>query len=71
MMPPHSCRHGLVGLTKAPLEYAQAGVRINVVYPGFIHTLMVERAFDLLSRDNPHVATQGAALHPVGRPGTP
>jgi NAD(P)-dependent dehydrogenase (short-subunit alcohol dehydrogenase family) len=62
----------VVGLTKtAALEYAQAGIRINAVYPGFIHTPMVKRAFDLLSRHNPHVATRLAALHPVGRLGPP
>lgn len=32
---------------------------------------MVEQAFDLLSRDNPHIATQVAALHPVGQLGAP
>jgi NAD(P)-dependent dehydrogenase (short-subunit alcohol dehydrogenase family) len=32
---------------------------------------MVEQAFDLLSRDNPHIAIQVAALHPVGRLGAP
>jgi NAD(P)-dependent dehydrogenase (short-subunit alcohol dehydrogenase family) len=53
------------------LEYAPAGIRINAVCPGFIHTPMVEQAFDLLSRDNPHIATQVAALHPVGRLGAP
>jgi NAD(P)-dependent dehydrogenase (short-subunit alcohol dehydrogenase family) len=65
-------KHGVVGLTKtAALKYAPAGIRINAVCPGFIHTPMVEQAFELLSRDNPHAATQVAALYPIGRLGTP
>ena len=65
-------KHGVVGLTKAAaLEYAHVGIRINAVCPGFIHTAMVERVLDLLSRENPHVTAQVTALHPIGRLGTP
>src|SRR5262249_14895169 len=65
-------KHGVVGLNKtAALEYAQAGIRINAVCPGFIHSAMVERVIDLLSRENPHVTAQVTALHPIGRMGTP
>ena len=65
-------KHGVIGLTKtAALEYAQAGIRINAVCPGFIHTAMVERVIGLLSQENPHVTAQVTALHPVGRMGTP
>jgi NAD(P)-dependent dehydrogenase (short-subunit alcohol dehydrogenase family) len=65
-------KHGVVGLTKtAALEYAQAGLRINAVCPGFIRTPLVERFFELTSRENPHISEQVTALHPIGRLGTP
>jgi len=65
-------KHGVVGLTKtAALEYAQAGLRINAVCPGFIRTPMVERFAELASRDNPHITEQVTALHPIGRLGAP
>jgi NAD(P)-dependent dehydrogenase (short-subunit alcohol dehydrogenase family) len=56
-------KHGVVGLTKtAALEYAQAGLRINAVCPGFIRTPMVERFAELASRENPHITEQVTAL---------
>jgi len=62
-----SAKHGLLGLTRtAALEYANAGIRINAVCPGFIETPMLERA-NLLS--DPALRQQIEALHPVGRLG--
>ena len=55
-----SAKHGVVGMTKtAALEYAQRGIRVNSVGPGFIHT-------PLLSQE---IAAGVAHLHPTGRLG--
>lgn len=61
-------KHGIVGLTKtAALEYATAGIRINAVCPGVIHTPMVERFI----RGAPEAEAQFTAMEPVGRMGEP
>ncbi len=61
-------KHGVVGLTKtAALEYARAGIRVNAVCPGVIHTPMVERLFG----KQPHWGETVQALEPVGRMGKP
>ena len=66
-------KHGVVGLTKtAALDYAQQGVRINAVCPGYIHTPMVDQALSEFPEDQ--VAAVEAMLigrEPIGRMGTP
>ena len=57
-------KHGVVGLTKAAaLEYAEKGIRINAVGPGYIHTPLVEKT---LAADALNALK---ALHPMGRLG--
>ena len=61
-------KHGVNGLTKsASLEYAQEGIRINAVCPGFIQTPLLERYVN----NDPELEAQLVQLEPVGRIGTP
>jgi NAD(P)-dependent dehydrogenase (short-subunit alcohol dehydrogenase family) len=57
-------KHAVVGLTKAAaLQYATAGIRINVVAPGAIQTDLFEAVTD-------EAKAYLAGLHPIGRIGT-
>ena len=60
-------KHGVVGLTKtAALEYAQQGIRVNAVCPGYIETPMTEPG-----RKDPARVAQILAQEPIGRMGSP
>ena len=61
-----AAKHGVIGLTKtAAIEYAKHGIRINSIGPAFIDT-------PLLSNNLDAATLAGiAAMHPVGRLGTP
>ncbi len=60
-----AAKHGVVGLTKtAALEYAEAGIRVNAVCPGFIKTRMTE---DSMRRRGDKIVSQ----IPYGRMGNP
>ncbi len=60
-----AAKHGVVGLTKtAALEYAEAGIRVNAVCPGFIETRMTE---DTMRRRGEAILAQ----IPVKRMGRP
>ena len=61
-------KHGVLGLTKtAALEYAKAGIRVNAICPGVIHTEMIDR----LTGKDAKAEKQFTDLEPVGRMGTP
>ncbi|TFC80541.1 SDR family oxidoreductase [Cryobacterium sp. TMS1-20-1] len=58
-------KHGVVGLTKAAaLDYADQGIRVNAIGPGYIETPM------LANRSEEQRAEIGSR-HPLGRLGTP
>lgn len=59
---------GVVQLTRtAALEYAQAGIRVNAVCPGFIRTPMLQGPMSA----KPELEAQITRLQPMGRIGTP
>ena len=61
-----TAKHGVVGMTKTTaMEYAEAGIRVNAVGPGFIVTPMVEPA-----AEDPDMAAFMRSA-PMGRMGTP
>jgi NAD(P)-dependent dehydrogenase (short-subunit alcohol dehydrogenase family) len=61
-------KHGVVGLTKsAALAYAQLGIRVNAVCPGYIRTPMLAGS----PRFSPQYEAALMARHPLGRLGTP
>ena len=60
-----AAKHGVLGLTQtAALEYADQGVRVNAVGPGYIDT-------PLLNSLSPKVKAALIELHPIGRLGRP
>lgn len=60
-------KHGVIGLTKsAALEYAQEGIRVNAVCPGWISTPITDRTLN-----DPEVKAMIIGMEPIGRMGKP
>jgi NAD(P)-dependent dehydrogenase (short-subunit alcohol dehydrogenase family) len=59
-----AAKHGVIGLTQnAAIEYAQQGIRVNAVGPGFIRTPLLEKNLD------EKALKAIAAMHPMNRLG--
>ena len=57
-----ACKHGVMGITRAAaLDYAEFGIRVNAVGPGYIRTPLIAHLD----------AAPVAALHPMKRLGEP
>ncbi len=62
-----AAKHGVLGLTKTTaIDYAQRGIRVNAVLPGFIHTPLISEL-----EEDKETRQMLIGLHPVGRLGKP
>jgi NAD(P)-dependent dehydrogenase (short-subunit alcohol dehydrogenase family) len=63
-----AAKWGLIGLSKAAaLDYARAGIRVNVIAPGYVDTPMMERFTGGTQEGREKVNQE----EPVGRPASP
>lgn len=63
-------KHGLLGLTRSlALEYAERGVTVNAISPGYIDTPLSRRGF--AADPDPDARKKVEAKQPVGRLGRP
>jgi NAD(P)-dependent dehydrogenase (short-subunit alcohol dehydrogenase family) len=62
-----AAKHGVIGLTKAALDYAQANIRVNAVCLGIIDTEMMDR----VTGDTLEGLQRVISQEPIGRMGKP
>ncbi len=63
-----AAKHGVLGLTKsAALEYAEQGIRVNAICPGFVATALIDQADEASEAD---LKGYFASLAPQNRMGT-
>jgi NAD(P)-dependent dehydrogenase (short-subunit alcohol dehydrogenase family) len=60
-----AAKHGVIGLTKAALDYAAQNIRINAVCPGYIETPMMDRFTGGTAEGRAKVISE----EPIGRMG--
>jgi len=72
-VPPYHASKGAVTLMSKTdaLLYAEDGIRVNSVHPGFIWTPMVEKHLRRSGQKPEEGRKDLAALHPIGRVGEP
>jgi len=66
-----AAKHGVIGITRtAALEYAERGIRVNAVCPGFVETPMITQRFVGADR-SAMVRRHIESMHPMRRLGRP
>jgi NAD(P)-dependent dehydrogenase (short-subunit alcohol dehydrogenase family) len=60
-------KHGVIGLSKtAAIDYAQQGIRVNVISPGFTHSEMVDPVVEALPEVMKSVVGRHSAQNRLG-----
>ena len=63
-----AAKHGVVGLTEsAALEYAEKGIRVNALCPGFIATPLLDKGGITSNKEVEHFITEKHAMKRLGK----